>query len=224
MAASPLALICPLPCALRWKPACRALQTDCVDLWQIHNLDEALLAQIDELAAIFAEVQQAGKVRWIGASTYGTALPRAAIESNLFDVLQVTYSVLDQRLADDVFALAQRHNIGLVVRSVLLQGVLTDRGDYLPVHLEALRRRSQEFRRVVAESHTGLTPAQVAVAFGVMPAAVGAVLLGVRTQAELAENLQAWQTPLPSALVAQLRSLRLDDDDLLNPATWNLGS
>lgn len=200
----------------------RELQTDWIDLWQIHNLDEALLAQVDELSALFDEVRRTGKVRWIGASTYGTTLPKQAIQTGLFDVLQITYSVLDQRLADDVFALAQAQKVGLVVRSVLLQGVLTERGDYLPAHLEILRQRSQAFRTLVAKSALALTPAQIAIAFGIAPDAISAVLLGVRTQVELRENLEALHTQLPSALTEQLYTLRLDDDALLNPATWNL--
>jgi 1-deoxyxylulose-5-phosphate synthase len=199
----------------------RELQTDWVDIWQVHNLDQPLLEQLDLLAEIFDEVRRQGKVRWVGASTYGVEMPLAAVHSDLFDVVQVTYSVLDQRLADAVLPLAADRNVGVVVRSILLQGVLTERGDYLPDHLEELRRRSRHFRQIVAEARKDLTPAQAAIAFGLHHPQIGAILLGVRSQDELAEGLQAVALPLDDELLAKLYELRLDDPDLLNPGAWH---
>jgi 1-deoxyxylulose-5-phosphate synthase len=197
------------------------LQTEWVDIWQIHNLDQPLLEQLDLLAEVFDEVRRQGKVRWVGASTYGVEMPLAAVRADLFDLLQVTYSVLDQRLGDEFLPLAAAHNIGVVVRSVLLQGVLTERGDYLPDHLETLRSRSRQFRRIVADQGNGMSPAQAAIAFGLNHPQIGAVLLGVRSQEELVEGLHAVSTPLEKDFIARLRELRLDDPELLNPGTWN---
>lgn len=201
----------------------RALQTDYVDIWQIHNLDQSLIEQVDVLSATFDEVRRAGKVRWVGASTYGVEMPEAGIACDLFDMLQVTYSVLDQRLADGLFAQAQTQQVGMVARSILLQGVLTERGDYLPDRLEPLRSRSQQFRRLAADSGTGLSAAQLAVAFALAQPGLNAALVGVRTQAELLENLVAVDTQLPAELLSTLHTLRLDDANLLNPRMWQLG-
>jgi len=200
----------------------KLLQTDHVDLWQIHNVDADLLAQIETVAESFAEAQAQGKVRAVGGSTYGVDIPLVALEMGLFDMLQVTYSVLDQRLADQVFPLAAEHDVGIVVRSILLQGVLTERGDYLPDRLATLRERSRQFRQVVAEATLNLSPAQMAIAFGLAHPQIDSVLVGVRTQQELAEDLEAAAVTLPEALLTRLRTLRLDDADLLNPGTWHV--
>ena len=200
----------------------RLLQTDYVDLWQIHNVDDDLLARIGLIEEVFAGARQAGKVRSVGGSMYGADIPLAALKLGVFDTLQVTYSVLDQRLADQVFPLAAAKNIGLIVRSVLLQGVLTERGDYLPDRLERLRAHSRRFRQLVAESHLDLSAAQAALAFGLAHPQIGAVLVGVRTLAELEEDLQATKTSLPDELLTQLYGLRLDDPNLLDPGTWHL--
>lgn len=201
----------------------RALQTDYIDVWQIHNLDQELLDQGDVLAAVFDEARRAGKVRWTGASTYGIEMPAAGVACGLFDVLQVTYSVLDQRLADCVFAQADAQQVGIVARSILLQGVLTERGDHLPDRLEPLRERSRRFRRLVSECGLATTPAQLAIAFALANPHIGAALVGVRTQAELLENLTAADLPISADLIRELHTLRLDDADLLNPGTWRLG-
>jgi 1-deoxyxylulose-5-phosphate synthase len=200
----------------------RLLQTEYVDIWQVHNVDAALLAQRELLSEIFTEARHSGKARAIGGSTYGVAMPMAAIESDLFDMLQVTYSVVDQRLSDQLLPTAAARDIGIIVRSILLKGALTARGDYLPDHLAELRERSRQFRELVADSDLGISPVQVAVAFGLAHPQIHSVLIGVRSERELREALGAATVKLPADLLAQLTALRLDDADLLNPSTWGI--
>ena len=205
-----------------------SLQTDYVDIWQIHNVDADLLDQADLVAEIFSEAPAAGMIRWRGGSFYGPELPLAALELDLFDTVQVTYSLFDQRLSDRLFPTAKRRNIGILVRSVLLQGVLTERADYLPDRLEPLKARSRRFRELVAgavqrprKANAGvLTPAQAAIAFALAEQRIGSVLVGMRTEAELEENLSAATTTLSPDLLHELRMLRIDDPELLNPGNW----
>lgn len=206
----------------------RSLQTDYVDIWQIHNVDADLLDQADLVAEIFSEARANGMFLWRGGSFYGPELPLAALELDLFDTLQVTYSLFDQRLADRVFPKARRMGIGILVRSVLLQGVLTDRADFLPDRLEPLKAQSRRFRQLVDEAarhprstyKNGLTPAQAAIAFALSEPRIGSVLVGMRTEAELEENLNAAATLLSPDLQHELRLLRIDDPELLNPGNW----
>ena len=198
------------------------LRTDYVDLWQLHNLDVNVLDQIDVVAEVFAEAQQSGKVRWAGASGYGTEYPRLAVETDVFDVLQVPYSVFDQRLNDEVIPMAAKQGVGIVSRSILLKGALTPKADYLPERLEVLRSHSRRFRDLVKASELDLTPVLVAIAFGLAHPQISTVLIGVRTEHELAENLKATECCLAEDLLASLRELRLDDPDLLNPGTWGI--
>lgn len=198
------------------------LQTDYVDIWQIHNVNATLLDRGAAVAEVFAAARQSGKVRAVGGSTYGADLPLRALESDLFDMLQVTYSVLDQRLADRVLPAAAARDVGVVVRSILLKGALTARGDYLPDHLAALRDRSHQFRALVAESGLAASPAQAAIAFGLANPQIHSVLVGMRAEHELDEALAAASLRLPDGLLDRLRALRLDDADLLNPSTWGI--
>ena len=200
----------------------RMLQTNHVDIWQIHNVDAAILKQRETIASVFDEVRDSGKIRATGGSFYGAALPEQALGFDLFDVIQVSYSVFDQRLADRVLPLANKKNVGVMVRSVLLKGALTEHAEHLPDRLETLRARSRQYRRVVAESGSGLTPAQAAIAFALAQPQIGAVLVGIRSLEELKENLPALTSPLAAPFEKQLRSLRLDDESLLNPGTWGI--
>ncbi len=198
------------------------LKTDYLDLWQLHNLDANVLDQIDVVAEVFGEAQQTGKVRWTGASGYGTEYPFLALETDVFDVLQVPYSVLDQRLNDEVIPMAEQKGVGIVSRSILLKGALTPKADHLPDRLETLRSHSRRFRDLVEASELELTPVQVAIAFGLAHPKISTVLVGVRTEQELGENLKAAECSLAEDLLASLRELRLNDPDLLNPGTWGI--
>lgn len=200
----------------------RTLRTDYLDIWQVHNVDHLTLAARDILADVFELARSSGKVRYTGGSFYGDLLPLAALEYDLFDVMQVTYSVFDQRLADAFFSAAATYDVGILVRSVLLKGVLTERAEHLPAHLAALRDRSRAFRSALHASTLDATPAQAAIAFALAHPAIQSVLIGVRTADELAANLRALEVRLSPRLHADLVALRLDDPDLLNPATWGI--
>lgn len=198
------------------------LQTDYVDIWQIHNVDGDLLEQSEVVSEVFSEARARGMALWRGGSFYGPDLPLAALEHDLFDVLQVTYSVFDQRLADRLFLAAKKKKVGVVARSVLLQGALTERADHLPDRLEPLKARSRQFRELIATLGGGLSPAQAAIAFGLAEARIASVLIGVRTETELEENLAAATATLSPDLMFELRQLRIDNPEFVNPSTWQV--
>jgi len=207
---------------LELETSLRLLRTDFVDLWQLHNLDAQALDQIDVVTEMFDEARQSGKLRWTGVSAYGTEYPRLALETDVFDVLQVPYSVIDQRADDTVMPTAKQRNVGIVARSILLKGALTPKADHLPDHLEILKSHSRRFRDLVEVSGLGLTPVQAAIAFGLAHAQIGTVLIGVRTVQELEENIKATEYTLPDDLLTDLDELRLEDPDLLHPGTWGI--
>lgn len=200
----------------------RALRTDVLDIWQIHNVDEVALGQIETIARIFEDAQQAGKVRFAGGSFYGATLPTRALENDIFDVMQVTYSVLDQRIGDAFLPRAAAHGVGIIVRSILLKGALTARGDYLPDRLAPLAKASRQFRTHVADELPNVTAPQAAIAFGLANPHIHSVLVGVRSVDEIAENVQSANLQLPPAFLAACAGLRIDDADLLNPGTWGI--
>jgi aryl-alcohol dehydrogenase-like predicted oxidoreductase len=198
----------------------RLLRTDYVDIWQIHNVDGDLLDQSDLVAEVFSTARASGMALWRGGSFYGPDLPLAALAHDLFDVFQVTYSVFDQRLADRLFPAATAQGVGIMVRSILLQGVLTERADHLPDRLQLLKAHSRRFRQLVASQGGSLTPAQAAIAFGLAEPRIGSILVGVRSEPELLENLVAATATLSPDLMFELRQLRIDDPEFVNPDSW----
>jgi aryl-alcohol dehydrogenase (NADP+) len=199
-----------------------ALRTDYIDVWQIHNVDRSVMNEAETIAALFEDVRARGWVRFTGGSFYGPDYPLEALSLNLFDVMQITYSILDQRLADRFFPLATEANIGIFARSVLLKGALTERAEHLPAHLNELRLRSRSLRELIAANKLSAAPAQVAIAFALAQPAIHAVLIGISSELELRSNLHSVSLELTPTFLAQLASLRVDDADLLNPGTWGI--
>ncbi len=200
----------------------RLLCTDYVDLWMVHSVDAALLARRELLADAFEDARKRGQIGWTGASFYGEALPEEALAYDLFDVMQVTYSVLDQRLDARVLPLAAAKSVGIVARSVLLKGALTARAEHLPDRLDPLRIQSRRFRTLLRESDEEVTPAQGAIAFALAQPRVDTVLVGAHSTDELEEDLAALDVTFSTATLERLSALALDDESLLDPSTWGI--
>jgi aryl-alcohol dehydrogenase-like predicted oxidoreductase len=196
------------------------LRLEQLDLLQFHSLepeqlDDALFGAMDALSA-------RGWVRWWGASTYGTAAPRAIVGTGArFATLQMAYSLLDRTLEDGVLPACRPAGIGVIVRSAFLKGVLSERYRALPAHLEPLRQTAAAAAGLAATA--GLSLAEAALRFAVHSPYADVVLFGTAAPDELRANLRAAAAgPLPDELTAAFRKLRVEPPELLNPATWGL--
>ncbi len=190
-----------------------------LDIVQLHNATVEVLAG-GEMAAALLKAREEGLVRFLGATVYTEAEALAAVDSGWVEILQVPYSLLNQQMARRVFAAAQRAGLGLVVRSVFLQGVLTPRAEHLPPQLAPLRLAAQRAKDALAGSWAALPG--MALRFALSAPGVGAVLIGVSSLAELNEALEAASAgPLPRDHLAQSAALALGDEALLNPSSWD---
>lgn len=197
----------------------RALQRPTLDLVQIHNATVEVIDQ-GEIAEALQKAQRQGKVRYIGASVYSEAEAMAVIESGCFDTLQVAYNILDQRMAREVFPSAKKAGVGIIVRSALLKGALTEKVQWLPQELSPLRERAELARDALAGGLWQALPGS-ALRFCLSSPLVSTVLIGVRTAEELRSALDVAEAgSLPKEALSEAVGLALDDDRLLNPSRW----
>jgi 1-deoxyxylulose-5-phosphate synthase len=198
----------------------KLLRTDWVDLLMLHSATVDVL-QNSEAIDILQELQTQGKTRYIGASTYGLEAPRIAIGKGV-NALQVAYNILDQRM-DEIFPLAEKNGVGVIVRSVFLKGALTPRADDLPDRLAPLREKSDAVKQLAGQLTPPMNRIQTALRFVLSQSNITSALVGVHTQAELEASLQvAQQQPLSEEVMNQFKQLRWDDPIMLNPSTWGL--
>ncbi len=102
----------------------KMLKTDYVDVFLSHSSDAEILAS-EEIAECFASIKKRGLARTIGVSTYGAKDTKTAIDSGNWDVVQISFNLMDQSCGK-LFDSAKQNGIGIMVRSALMRGILTD--------------------------------------------------------------------------------------------------
>jgi aryl-alcohol dehydrogenase-like predicted oxidoreductase len=196
----------------------RALQTDVIDLMQLHSVSADEIRR-GELANILQELQKAGSIRFLGATTYGEEAALAALEDGRYDCIQIAYNVLDREPETSVLLLAQSKDVGVVVRSVLLKGALTGRYHYLPAGLEELKSAVERIFSIAAAGSCSLP--EFAYRFVLAHPAVSTALVGTAFLEELKTAVDyCARGPLPSLWLAQVQQVIIKGRKQLNPGNW----
>src|SRR4051794_11375198 len=191
----------------------RRLQTDWIDLLQIHSWDP--LTPLDETLSTLDDLVRAGDVRYLGASNLAswqlaTANGRAGQRGwEPFVAYQGNYSLVGRDLEREVLPYCSYAGLGVLAYGPLGGGLLT--GKYRPGEPpradtraasdglvgEGMSRRMTERAFATAEvvrqvaDELGRTPAQVAANWVIQQAGVTVALLGARTVTQLEDNLGA---------------------------------
>ncbi len=109
----------------------RRLQTDYIDLYQVHRPSPTI--PLDETLGALTDLVRQGKVRYIGSSTHPAwKIMEAIMMSELngfarFVCEQPPYNLLDRRIENELVPLCQAYGLGLITWSPLAQGVLAGR-------------------------------------------------------------------------------------------------
>lgn len=109
----------------------RRLQTDYIDLYQVHFPDPT--TPIEETLRALDDLAKAGKVRYVGCSNYPAHLLADAVWTsklhNLarFDSAQPRYNILFRMVEDEILPLCKTHGLGIIVYNPLAGGMLTGR-------------------------------------------------------------------------------------------------
>ena len=206
----------------------RRLQTDYIDLYQMHCWDAC--TPLEETLRALDDLVRAGKVRYLGASNYtASQLTRAILLSEMhgwarFDCLQPEYSLLVRSTEWELLPLCLSEGIGVICWSPLAGGWLTgkygwgqpplpdsrvgraDRWDDLPEQRESERTwRILDALDKISEERAK-TPAQIALNWLLHQPGVTAPILGARTPAQLEENLGSVGWALSVEEIARLNA------------------
>lgn len=196
----------------------RALRLETLDVLLIHNTSLEHVRSPGILACL-EEAKAQGKARFIGASCYGVEVPLAVLKQPLFRIFQAPFNLLDQKMNREGFPMAAAKNVGVVVRSAYLRGVLTQQVYSIPERLAPLKPRALQALTVLGHEVRSL--AEAALRFSLSPNAVSSVLIGVKTVPELEANLaDAKRGVLPEEFMPQLQALSFGDDPIVDPRNW----
>lgn len=224
----------------------RRLNTDHIDLYQMHRPDPA--TNIEESLSALTDLQRAGKVLYIGSSTFSAAeMVEAQWVSERrsltrFVSEQPLYSILSRGIEADVLPTAQKHGMGVLTWSPLSGGFLSGKfrpgteaeqsyrdklraGNTVPIDGDdALKREAAEKLYTLAEKH-GMSLVEMALAFVTSHPGVTSVLVGPRTIEQLESQLPAGDRVLSAEvldrideIVAPGRTIKVGDAHAVNPA------
>ncbi|MGH2858673.1 MAG: aldo/keto reductase [Solirubrobacteraceae bacterium] len=211
----------------------RRLKTDWIDLYQIHRPEAD--TDIDETLGALTDLVRAGKVRYIGSSTFPAA---EIVEAQWvarergrerFVCEQPPYSMLVRGVEAEVLPTARRHRMGVIPWSPLAGGWLSGRyrldGDAPPstraerlparydLSLPANRRKleaADALARVAEEA--GIPLIEMAIAFVIRHPAVTAAIIGPRTMEHLESQLGAAEVTLSDDVLDRI-------DEIVAPGT-----
>jgi aryl-alcohol dehydrogenase-like predicted oxidoreductase len=185
------------------------LQTSYVDLLLLHYADPKV--PIQESIEALLEVRASGKARHVGVSNFNRGQIEEAIKVGGCIANQVPYNMLNRKLEKELFPLCAAHGIGVMTHGSLCSGLLSGaitpettfeawdwrskqpgfRGEALLANLRLADRLKE-----VAVS-LGKTLPQLALNWVINTPGVTTALFGVRTLAELEDNVGAvgWSIP-----------------------------
>ena len=197
------------------------LQTDHIDLYQIHGTDS--VTPIDETLRALEDLQRQGLVRYVGVSNWAAwriakALGISAARGwGRIETLQSYYSIAGRDLEREIVPLIAEEQLGLMVWSPLAGGLLS--GKYGPGTATPNDSRRMNFdfppvdkdrawacvdvMRQIGDAH-GVSVARVALAWLLARPAVMSVIIGAKTVEQLDDNLAAVGLELSAEEIARL--------------------
>jgi aryl-alcohol dehydrogenase-like predicted oxidoreductase len=193
----------------------RRLGTDYIDLYQVHEWDGQ--TPLEETLAALDDLVSAGKVRYVGASNYAAWQLMKALGISQRDGYarfvsqQIHYTLQARDVEYELVPLTIDQGLGILVWSPLAGGLLSGKyrrgvqpppgsrhlGDWdePPVHDEGKLYDTIDVLVEIADGH-GVSAAQVALAWLLGRPGVTSLIIGARTDAQLADNLAAAQLTL----------------------------
>jgi aryl-alcohol dehydrogenase-like predicted oxidoreductase len=184
------------------------LNTDYIDLYQIHGFDP--LTPLEETLSALTDLVRHGKVRYIGCSNLAAwqVMKSLGISTlghlEKFITLQAYYSLAGRELEREIIPMLLDQKMGLLVWSPLAGGFLTGKFTRTGGPTEQARRAKFTFPPVNLEKGYGIvdamasvaqrndaTVAQIALAWLLHQPAVTSVIIGARNAAQLKDNLGA---------------------------------
>ena len=187
----------------------RRLQTDYIDLYQIHRPCSDI--PIDETLRALDDLIRAGKVRYIGSSTFAawqvveSLWASKELGLNRFICEQPPYHLLDRSIERELVPMAQTYGTALIPWSPMAGGFLTGkyrRGEARPT--DARYQDENENTDLFSDAafnvldvvlaiaaEKGCTPSQFALAWCAQQPGITSPIVGVRTMEQLEDNLGA---------------------------------
>jgi aryl-alcohol dehydrogenase-like predicted oxidoreductase len=198
----------------------RRLQTDVIDLYQMHWPPKDNGPQLEEAWQAMSSLKSEGKVRWIGVSNFDPAQMERAAKIAPVTSNQPPYSLIRRKIEKNILPYCLEHGIGVISYAPMASGLLTgamtrERAEALPA--DDFRSRNPEFKeprlsknielverlRKVGARH-GRGPGEVAIAWVLRHPAITGAIVGARNAKQAEGVMRAGELKLSAEEIAEI--------------------
>ena len=166
-------------------------------------------------------LKQQNLIRYAGASLYSFEECEYALESGLFDVVQIPVSVFDISFYNRFVRENTISSVCFVARSLLLQGILVNRN--------AINSRIRQSHQVLGylkqldqlAEESGLSTLELALAFVFSLRNIDHYLIGTTSIENLEKNIQCLKVKLPSQALTRVLEMASHTENWTNPRNWS---
>ena len=195
-----------------------ALQTDYIDVFMMHDGNIDTITN-ETVAKTLSEFKDKGLIRSTGISTYTVEETKKAIESGLWDIIELAYNLMDQRQGE-LFSLAEQKGVGIVVRSALFKGILTERGNHLHEELKEVKNHRETYNELLDNDIPKLS--SLAIKFVLSNREVSSALIGIDKPEYLQNALSvADGNYLGDKKLNRAKQLAYPEPEFLDLPMWN---
>lgn len=186
----------------------KALNTDYVDILQLHDVDYGDLDEIFvDAYAELVRLRDEGKCRYIGMTGYPLkTLGRAVMETELDVVLNYAhFTLLNLQLADELLPLCEARGVGLINAAAVSLGMLTERGPAIDVLAgQDIRDAAERARQVCRDQNVNV--AYLANQFSIQRSGAATTVIGTVRREHLDMAVKAATSPIDEKLLADVLS------------------
>lgn len=178
------------------------LGVDHIDIALMHDAENYLSDAINNAYPVLADLRSQGVIKAVGMGMIVCSASVAIMKETDLDVALIAgrFTLLDQEAQDELFPLALKKNVSIIIGGVYNSGVLANPNpgamyEYVPAPPEIIER-ARKIGAFLKERNVPLTAA--ALQFPLRHPAVATVLTGSRNKTELLSNIEDFNREIPA--------------------------
>jgi aryl-alcohol dehydrogenase-like predicted oxidoreductase len=182
----------------------------------LHRPEQLLEDGGDEIYSALQQLKADGLVRKIGVSIYEPSELDALYERYKFDIVQSPFNIFDRRLLSSGWlSKLHKHNVEVHVRSIFLQGLLLMKKEDIPSKFDRWSSIFDSWYKFLDDQH--LSSLEACLKYTLSFPEISNVIVGLDNITQLYEVVEASR-----GVISLLpKDFKINDTDLINPASWS---
>ena len=195
----------------------KKLGIDSIYGYMVHHYD--FYQKHPDIYDVMKELKSKGKIKKIGFSLYTVEQLQTLLDNNVeIDILQFPYNIFDRQFESYMPQLVG-NGVEIHTRSAFLQGLFFKDTDTLSEKLKPLKKYLDILHQYCQQHHISIE--ELALGYVMANTNVKGALIGVDNHIQLESNLKVASKQLSKDNIDFIKSIDIQEKELLNPVNWN---